>query len=525
MERQGKERKRNVEMGEGGGTSLRARLETRRQELAATFGDAAYSGRGIVIAAGGQRLFVNAYVLVHLLRRRLGCATPIEVWHYGVDEMSPRMKALLADLGVETVDATGLAARAGVAIRDGWQLKPLALLGSRFAEVLLLDADQVPVVDPSVAFDWPQYRDAGAVFWPDVLDVKADNPIWAELGLAGERRVSLESGQALVDKRRGLRAALATLALNEAAETVYRYVYGDKDTLQLGWMLADAPFALVPHRPFAEERALVQRDFDGNALFQHRTNCKWTYAGEQYSFKAAIHQDACLAALEALRALWNGRIFNPPSRSAAARELEATLVAAARMECEVAGEAPFVVEFQPDGELGEGRSHDRANWAVVDDPTDDSRRELIIWDARGRAAYRLAPGSDGGWRGERSLFPAAPLVATLGPAAAPAPAVAGAQRGLVDDFLAAAGFGPLRADDAELSAALVLLARVEPGVAERLRFLAGAEGRSAQLSARLTALAAAVEAARPVALGVLVHDLGVFERGYHRVPDLQDWRG
>ncbi len=153
------------------------------------------------------------------------------------------MRSLLTELDVTAVDAAPIAARLGVSIQDGWQLKPFALLLSRFAEVLMLDADQVPVVDPSVAFDWPQFRETGALFWPDIVDLKADNPIWAALGLPAERRISLESGQLLVDKRRHRRAAIVTMALNEMAESTYRYVYGDKDTFLLGWMLTQAPFS------------------------------------------------------------------------------------------------------------------------------------------------------------------------------------------------------------------------------------------------------------------------------------------
>ena len=438
-------------MGEDGEAALRARVEMRFDALAKVF-DGAGSGRGVVIAAGGARLFVNAYLLAHVLRRRLGCATPIEVWHYGGGELSPRMRALLADLGVATVDAAPLIARAGVTIRDGWQLKPFALVACRFAEVLLLDADQVPVVDPCVAFEWPQYREAGAVFWPDVLDIKAENPIWAALGVAGERSVSLESGQVMVDKRRHMRAALATLALNEAAETTYRYLYGDKDTFLVAWRLLDASFAMAPHRPFVEERSLVQRDFNGAAFLQHRTNCKWTYSGEQYAPKAAVHQEACLAALAELRTLWNGRIFNPPPRSAAARRVEAWLIGALRLRCEIVGEDRFALEFWPDGELGEGRSQDRANWSVEDDPASVSGFALTIW---GRRAAGVPPPPSGRRNLARREVSFSHGAGRRRPgarcgAAAPVP---GVRRGLVDDFLAAAE-SPAETDDAELRGAL-----------------------------------------------------------------------
>ena len=36
---------------------------------------------------------------------------------------------------------------------NGWELKPFALLNSPFQEVLLLDADNVPVVDPAFLFE------------------------------------------------------------------------------------------------------------------------------------------------------------------------------------------------------------------------------------------------------------------------------------------------------------------------------------------------------------------------------------
>ena len=48
-----------------------------------------FDGRGIVICAGGVRMFINAYVLVRVLREILRCALPIELWHLGPGELSP----------------------------------------------------------------------------------------------------------------------------------------------------------------------------------------------------------------------------------------------------------------------------------------------------------------------------------------------------------------------------------------------------------------------------------------------------
>jgi hypothetical protein len=504
-------------MGEHGEADLRTRIERRTRELAAEFAAIDHAGRVIVIAAGGARLFVNAYVLVHLLRRTLKCSAPIEIWHYGEGELSLRMRALLFELGAATIDAAPMAARAGVTIRDGWQLKPFVLAACRFAEVLLLDADLVPIVDPCVAFDWPRYREAGAVFWPDILDLKAENPIWAAVGLPAEQTVSLESGQVLIDKRRHMPAVLATLALNEAADTTYRYVYGDKDTFLLGWRLVGAPFALIPHRPFAQERSLIQRDFGGAPFLQHRTNCKWTYAGEQYVFKEAVHQPACLAALSELRALWNGRIFTPPSRSARARRIEAWLIGALRLRCEVIDDDRFALEFWPDGELGEGRSHDRANWSVEEDAENGAGFTLTIWGGNGRPSYGIRRHADGLWRGERYRFPRMPIVGVLEPVATSPALAPAAGRSLVDDFVAAADLAA-EGDDSQLCAALVLLSRIEVGVAARLRVLA--RGATPQRAARLAALAAAIGETQAPTLGAVARDFPSVEDGYLRTPEL-----
>ncbi len=112
--------------------------------------DGLFHGRGIVICAGGARIFTNAYVLVSILRRTLKSSLPIEVWHLGEDEMSAAMRRLLEELDVTVVDAARRLASNPANIRDGWQLKPYALMWSAFEEVLLLDADQVPLVDPAL---------------------------------------------------------------------------------------------------------------------------------------------------------------------------------------------------------------------------------------------------------------------------------------------------------------------------------------------------------------------------------------
>jgi hypothetical protein len=132
------------------------------------------------------------------------------------------MPQLLADqfsqMGCRAIDALAVKEAFPADIHNGWQLKAYALLHSSFEEVLMLDADQVPVVDPAAVFDWPQYREAGAVFWPDIVDLRADNPVWDLVDLPARRIHSWESGQVCIDKRRHWRPLNALLGLVEHAD-------------------------------------------------------------------------------------------------------------------------------------------------------------------------------------------------------------------------------------------------------------------------------------------------------------------
>src|SRR5438132_10385041 len=113
--------------------ALRAAVETLEP-----YPDGRFAGRGIVICAGGARMFTCAWITIGVLRRTLGCTLPIEVWYIGPDEMGAPMRSLLEEFGVQPVDAMAVARRRGAVVLGGWELKPFALLHSRFREILLL---------------------------------------------------------------------------------------------------------------------------------------------------------------------------------------------------------------------------------------------------------------------------------------------------------------------------------------------------------------------------------------------------
>ena len=211
-----------------------------------------FSGRGVVICAGGVRYLTCAWVLIKMLRH-LGCELPIEVWYLGEDEGDTNWIDLVRPLGVTCIDAHEVRKRHPHPQLHGWQSKPYAIFHSRFQEVLFLDADNVPVRDPTFLFDEPEYIRTGAVFWPDLFFfIAADNPARESFGLPARCERGQESGQLVIDKQRCWKSLNLCNWYNEHSDFYYRYVYGDKDTFHLAWRFAGQPFAMIPDDfPFA----------------------------------------------------------------------------------------------------------------------------------------------------------------------------------------------------------------------------------------------------------------------------------
>lgn len=290
------------------------------------FPDERFAGRGIVICAGGARLFTCAWAAIALLRRHLACRLPIEVWHLGPEEMGPPMRGLLEELGAQPVDAFEVAKRHQVERLGGWELKPYAVLHSRFREVLQLDADNVPVRDPAFLFDRPEFRDTGTLFWPDIVRLSQGNEIWPISGLDYRDTPSVESGQMILDKSRCWRALSLAHWINQHSNVFYQFLHGDKDTYLIAWLMLTQPYHLMRHRPKLLEATLCQRDPEGAVLFQHRNGAKWILDGNNPRIDGFRLERECRVLLAELATLWDGRLFNPPPRSDEARRLEGDLL-------------------------------------------------------------------------------------------------------------------------------------------------------------------------------------------------------
>lgn len=236
-------------------------------------------GRGIVVVGGGK-YFVSAYVTIRVLRH-LGCRLPIEMWHLS-DEVDEELRSILQPLGVRCIDADEVIRRKPFRFLHGhwwkgWQLKSFALLNCSFQEVLLLDADSYPTRNPEFLFDWPQYRDQGAIFWPDLPTNSLMIPecAWEIFGVKPFDGLPTESGQLLINKKTCWRELHIAGLYNEQADFVYRILYGDKDTFPMAWRRIGRTHARCwPHSIF-DSVAIRQFDDRGQTLFIHRVHDKF----------------------------------------------------------------------------------------------------------------------------------------------------------------------------------------------------------------------------------------------------------
>ncbi|OLP96797.1 Alpha-1,2-mannosyltransferase MNN23 [Symbiodinium microadriaticum] len=145
------------------------------------------AGRGIVICAGGPYLPL-AWLSVRLLRKHCGCQLPVELWHLPNEVPDSWRRQLDGESGVCLRELPELPRKRP----EVWAVKPLALLGCSFAEILLLDADNLPLSSPDALFSEPLYREHGAVFWKD-FGVFEDEPtlyLWDQKGYARLKQIS-----------------------------------------------------------------------------------------------------------------------------------------------------------------------------------------------------------------------------------------------------------------------------------------------------------------------------------------------
>jgi len=349
-----------------------------------------FAGRGVVIAAGGMRYLTCAWVAINMLRR-LGCRLPIEVWYLGRQEKDERWEELVRPLGVTCVDAHQVR-DASCAHRRlfGWELKPFAVMMCRFREVLFLDADNVPVLDPEFLFETPQFQQVGAIFWPDYGSLSRQRLAWKIFGNVPYRREpEVESGQIVIDKQRHWPALLLAHFMMQYSDFVFQHVHGDKEVFHLAWRRV-SDYAMPKKRIVSLPGVMCQHDFRGRRVFQHRNMQKWSLWGNPET-RGFIYEADCVEMLAKLLQLWRPHERLIGEIKEADRQLMAA-VAATLWDYRRVGYDSRPMSFSADGLVRDGRAGCERLWWIKDG-------RLVISNGEGRVTARLRQQEDGAWTG------------------------------------------------------------------------------------------------------------------------------
>lgn len=365
-----------------------------------------FHGQGIVIPGGGINYFPSAWVAVRMLRW-LGCNLPIQLWHLGEPELDSGMRRLMEPWGVECVDGLELLKRYPIRRLGGWELKAYALLYCSFEEVLLLDADVVPLIDVSKLFEWKEYQATGAIFWPDMDRFAPDHPIWEICGVQYQDEPQVESSQLLIHKARCWKAVNLALFLNNHSEFYYNYIYGDKDTFHFAFRKVNQPYEM-PHRLERIRRTNCHHDFSGKRIFQHRNYDKWNLFIDNERIPGFLEEDTCFRFLEELKQSWAGHSswdrFVSPEADQELLELAERFV-----QCEYiyhrVGYDFRPMTFALSGGVANGRAPCEMLWNLK--KTSDGIYLTISSDTA--RTCELRRDVEGGWKGQWLVFEKMPV--------------------------------------------------------------------------------------------------------------------
>jgi hypothetical protein len=362
--------------------------------------DGRFSGRGIVIC-GGDKYFPCLWVCLQMLKK-VGCALPIELWHFE-NEITADQQELLDLLSVQCVNATEKRKEYPARILNGWELKAYAILHSSFEEVLLLDADNMPVRNPDFLFSCEQFKETGAIFWPDFNMLAESRAIWKLTGVAYQKEPEFESGQIVVDKKRCWAALNLTMYLNEHSDFFYKHIHGDKETFHFAWRKLGQKYAM-PSKRVGDlgGYCMLQHDFEGRRLFQHRNNNKWNFGFNpthpDFMFEKDCRQSLSQL-LQHLTAKQQER-FNPAERLLATKVIEQRLYSYIRVFYD-----KRTLEFLPNGLIGAGSARLESRWTVV-----QNRFGLYLQIlGEGGLTCNLREDSEGIFQGEWTKFEKMPV--------------------------------------------------------------------------------------------------------------------
>ncbi|KAL8949983.1 MAG: hypothetical protein Q9222_003946 [Ikaeria aurantiellina] len=226
-------------------------------EALPVYPEEAFRGRGIAILAGGKHSEYAATTLGML--RLVGSRLPVEVWMIDRVEAKDGWCHQLASQGMKCRFLSDYMHDMS-AFSLHYQLKAPIVLFSSFAEILFLDSDSIPVVNPDHIFKAPSYMETGVVLWPDYWKA-TESPFTPFItGRSLEKATTapdiqtVDSGQMLWNKEKHWKALCLSAYYNYLGPSYFYTLltqggpgWGDKDTFPTALRAIDANWTMIPH--------------------------------------------------------------------------------------------------------------------------------------------------------------------------------------------------------------------------------------------------------------------------------------
>lgn len=242
--------------------------------------------------------------------RFVGCRLPLQWWYKDLGEYLPWMERCAEEVGATLVSCYKVRKRfdhpeyGPHPTLGGFERKPYSIYHSGFDECMLLDADIVPVRDPTYLFDDVEYRAHGSLFWPDIKMVPPDHPLWQAAGIAPDLGAyGFQGGQQIVNVKRCSFQMEVTLDLNFDSKFWYQrhLTYGEQDLYRVAWRMLGRPYGIIPVKTGRLERTLLAFDRLGRRVFQHRCGDKWQLDGSNLQIRDFWFEERCFRYLSELR--------------------------------------------------------------------------------------------------------------------------------------------------------------------------------------------------------------------------------
>ena len=197
---------------------------------------------------------------------------------------------------------------------------------------------------------------------------------------------------------------MIALHMNEHSDFYYAHFYGDKDTFRLAWHRAGRPFTLVPHsiRNLGSSDVIVQHDFGGRVLFQHRNGDKWSVLRQPKRVPGFLREDDCRELLSELKARWLPPVRSLPSEFTDVERAAYDEICASRVfRYQLEGHGARLLEFRPNFTIGVGAALMEVAWMVEEDK--DGEPVLRIHNANAPTCF-LRRSQDGTWAGRWRVY-------------------------------------------------------------------------------------------------------------------------